>query len=114
MIRPRFSHAGGAAAALAAAARAAARRCSGSDACGVRGAAARRSASTSTGLKDRTGELKLELYPANEADFLKDDRDLMKEGKIFRRIRAPIAASGAGQPVHPRAAPGPLCAAVHA
>lgn len=39
-----------------------------------------------TGLKDRTGRLKLELYPATEEDFLKDDRDLVKEGKTFRRI----------------------------
>ena len=47
-----------------------------------------------TGLKDRKGELKLELYPANEEDFLKDDRDLIKQGKLFRRIRVPTPASG--------------------
>ena len=46
------------------------------------------------GLKDRTGELKLELYPANDTDFLKDDRDLIKEGKFFRRVRLPTPASG--------------------
>lgn len=46
------------------------------------------------GLKDRTGELKLELYPANEADFLKDDRDLIKAGKLFRRVRVPTPATG--------------------
>jgi len=46
------------------------------------------------GLKDRTGELKLELYPDNEQDFLKDDRDLLKEGKLFRRVRAPTPATG--------------------
>ena len=49
------------------------------------------------GLKDRTGRLKLELYPANDADFLKDDRDLHKEGKFFRRIWADMPASGAVQ-----------------
>jgi uncharacterized protein (DUF2141 family) len=49
---------------------------------------------TVDGLKDRTGELKLELYPATEADFLKDDRDLIKEGKFFRRVRVPTPASG--------------------
>ena len=48
-----------------------------------------------TGLKDRTGRLKLELFPANEADFLKDDRDLKREGKFFRRIWAATPA-GAG------------------
>jgi uncharacterized protein (DUF2141 family) len=47
------------------------------------------------GLKDRTGRLKLELYPANEADFLKDDRDLKKEGKPFRRVWAQTPQSGA-------------------
>jgi uncharacterized protein (DUF2141 family) len=47
------------------------------------------------GLKDRSGRLKLELYPANEADFLKDDRDLLKEGKVFRRVWAQTPASGA-------------------
>jgi len=49
---------------------------------------------TVDGLKDRTGELKLELYPATEADFLKDDRDLIKEGKFFRRVRLPTPATG--------------------
>ena len=49
---------------------------------------------TIVGLKDRTGELKLELYPANEADFLKDDRDLIAQGKLFRRVRAPTPPAG--------------------
>lgn len=48
-----------------------------------------------TGLKDRSGRLKLELYPANEDDFLKDDRDLKREGKFFRRIWAQTPPSGA-------------------
>jgi uncharacterized protein (DUF2141 family) len=47
-----------------------------------------------TGLRDRTGRLKLELYPATEADFLKDDRDLLKQGKFFRRVWAEMPASG--------------------
>jgi uncharacterized protein (DUF2141 family) len=46
------------------------------------------------GLKDRAGELKLELYPANDQDFLKDDRDLIKEGKFFRRVRLATPPSG--------------------
>ncbi|WP_294293430.1 DUF2141 domain-containing protein [uncultured Sphingomonas sp.] len=50
---------------------------------------------TVTGLKDRTGRLKLELYPANADDFLKDDTDLMKEGKVFRRAWAATPMSGA-------------------
>lgn len=47
-----------------------------------------------SGLKDRKGELKLELYPANQEDFLKDDRDLVKEGKVFRRVRVPTPQTG--------------------
>ena len=38
------------------------------------------------GMKDREGSLKLELFPANEEDFLRDDRDLKAEGKVFRRV----------------------------
>ncbi len=48
-----------------------------------------------TGLKDRTGELKLELYPGEEADFLKDDHVLIAAGKIFRRVVVPTPAKGA-------------------
>ena len=46
------------------------------------------------GLKDRTGDLRLELYPATEQDFLKDDRDLIKEGKVFRRVVVDTPRSG--------------------
>jgi uncharacterized protein (DUF2141 family) len=49
---------------------------------------------TVSGLKDRSGRLKLELYPGNEADFLKDDRDLKAEGKPFRRVWSSTPASG--------------------
>lgn len=52
---------------------------------------------TIVGLKDRKGELKLELYPANETDFLRDDRDLIREGKLFRRIRVPTPRAGGVQ-----------------
>jgi uncharacterized protein (DUF2141 family) len=48
-----------------------------------------------TGLKDRTGTLLLELYPANEADFLAKDSDLRGAGKTFRRVHADLPASGA-------------------
>jgi uncharacterized protein (DUF2141 family) len=57
------------------------------------------------GLKDHTGRLKLELYPANDGDFLKDDRDLIKEGKVFRRVWSQTPASG--NPVLCIRAPGP-------
>ena len=46
------------------------------------------------GLKDRTGELKLELYPGEEADFLKGDRVLIAAGKTFRRVVVPTPVKG--------------------
>ena len=47
-----------------------------------------------TGLKDRTGELRLELYPDQEADFLKNRHKLIAEGKTFRRVTVPTPATG--------------------
>ncbi|MEP7005888.1 MAG: hypothetical protein ABI810_07900, partial [Sphingomonas bacterium] len=32
------------------------------------------------GLRDRSGEIWLELYPATESDFLRPDQDLVAEG----------------------------------
>ena len=49
------------------------------------------------GLRDRVGEIKLELYPPNANDFLRDDRDLIREGKFFRRVRVNTPQSGAVQ-----------------
>lgn len=46
------------------------------------------------GLKDRAGMAKVELYPANEADWLADDNKLISAGKPFRRVRENVAASG--------------------
>lgn len=46
------------------------------------------------GLRDRTGRLKLELYPATEEDFLRDDRDLRRDGRFFRRVWAQMPAAG--------------------
>lgn len=46
------------------------------------------------GLKDRVGEVWLELYPANEADFLRADTDLIAEGKVFRRAIGKTPAAG--------------------
>lgn len=47
-----------------------------------------------SGLKDRQGEIWLELYPGVAADFLRDDTDLVKEGKAFRRTRGAVPAAG--------------------
>lgn len=46
------------------------------------------------GLKDRQGALKLELYPANDHDFLEDDNILISQGKAFRRVEVSVPASG--------------------
>lgn len=52
---------------------------------------------TVRGLKDRTGLLKLEVYPANDRDFLADDNMLIAAGKTFRRVE--IATPNGGTPV---------------
>jgi uncharacterized protein (DUF2141 family) len=49
------------------------------------------------GLKDRTGKLKLEVYPAKDPDFLEDDNILISAGKTFRRVEQPVPASGTVQ-----------------
>lgn len=46
------------------------------------------------GLKDRKGNLKLEVYPANNHDFLQDDNILVSEGKVFRRVEVPVPPAG--------------------
>lgn len=46
------------------------------------------------GIKDRTGRLKLELYPAVEGDYLRDDHVLVKEGKLFHRSFATTPKTG--------------------
>ncbi len=49
---------------------------------------------SAVGLKDRAGDLKLEVYPANDQDFLQDDKILIAQGKTFRRVEEPVPASG--------------------
>ena len=46
------------------------------------------------GLKDTSGHLKLEVYPANDTDFLTDDNILVSAGKTFRRVEQPVPKSG--------------------
>lgn len=47
------------------------------------------------GLKDRRGQLKLELYPARDGDFLADDNVLIMAGKSFARVLENAPAAGA-------------------
>ncbi len=49
---------------------------------------------TAAGLKDRRGRLRVEVYPADDADFLADDNVLVEAGKTFRRVEVPVPASG--------------------
>ena len=46
------------------------------------------------GLKDRKGIVKLELYPATQADFTRNDTALIAEGKTFRRVTVTPPATG--------------------
>jgi uncharacterized protein (DUF2141 family) len=46
------------------------------------------------GLKDRAGLLRAELYPANDTDFLNDDKILVREGKTFHRVETSVPPSG--------------------
>ncbi|WP_375381661.1 DUF2141 domain-containing protein [uncultured Sphingomonas sp.] len=41
---------------------------------------------TITGLKDRQGAVRVELYPATDEDFLKGDHELIAQDKVFRRV----------------------------
>ena len=50
---------------------------------------------TAQGLKDRHGTLRLELYSPVEGQFLADDRDLVRDGKVFRRAVMAVPATGA-------------------
>ena len=47
-----------------------------------------------SGLRDRAGHLKLELYPANDGDFLADDNVLVAAGKAFARVDVATPADG--------------------
>lgn len=49
---------------------------------------------TAIGLKDRKGTLRLELYSAVDGEWLADDRDLVRDGKVFRRSVLTVPASG--------------------
>jgi uncharacterized protein (DUF2141 family) len=47
-----------------------------------------------TGLKDRRGLLRAEVYPANDDDFLADDNVLVMAGKTFRRVEMAVPKNG--------------------
>lgn len=49
---------------------------------------------TAVGLKDRQGRLRVEVYPANDNDFLADDAVLINAGKVFRRGEIDVPNTG--------------------
>lgn len=49
---------------------------------------------TIDGLKDRKGNIKLEIYPSNDEDFLRDDNALIYYGKTFRRVEEVVPQNG--------------------
>ncbi len=49
---------------------------------------------TATGLKERRGKIRVELYPDDAKDYMADDGVLLRAGKIFRRVEVPVPASG--------------------
>ena len=46
------------------------------------------------GLKDRTGVMRIELYPDNADEFLGDRHKLVAQGKTFRRIETALPETG--------------------
>lgn len=50
---------------------------------------------TVEGLKNDQGTVRAELYPADQADWLRDDYELEREGKPFRRAEAAVPENGA-------------------
>lgn len=67
----------------------------GADATACRPGAGPAIQATITGLKDRTGQVRLELYPATAEDFLKGDHELLAQGKDFRRVSVSPPQDGA-------------------
>ena len=48
---------------------------------------------TAAGLKDRSGLLRAELYPPDDAGFLADDNVLLNSGRVFRRAEKRVPAT---------------------
>ncbi len=47
-----------------------------------------------TGFKDREGNIRIELYPPVDGEFLGNSKLLLEAGKDFRRIDLPVPPSG--------------------
>jgi uncharacterized protein (DUF2141 family) len=64
------------------------------------------------GLKDRSGRLRAELYPANDDDFLEDDKILVRARKTFHRVEMTLPPSGPVQLCIRVPGPGPFALAL--
>lgn len=52
---------------------------------------------TIDGFKSRDGNVRVELWPGTEGDFLRDHHELIAEGKAYQRVTVPTPASGPAQ-----------------
>ncbi len=64
------------------------------------------------GFKDLSGNLRVELYPAVEGDFLASRAKLEGEGKVFQRIDMPTPQTGVADVCVALPAPGPYALSV--
>lgn len=49
---------------------------------------------TVEGLKNRDGNIRVELWPGNQRDFLRDHHELQAEGKAYQRVTVDTPRSG--------------------
>lgn len=61
---------------------------------------------TVDGFKNRQGTLRIELWPGNENDFMRDHHQLVAEGKAYHRVTVPVPAGGPAQVCVPLPGPG--------
>ncbi len=61
---------------------------------------------TVDGFKNRDGTLRVELWPGNDQDFLRNHHELVAEGKAYHRVTVPVPKSGAAHVCVPLPGPG--------
>lgn len=61
---------------------------------------------TVDGFKNREGTLRVELWPGNEGDFMRNHHELVAEGKAYQRVTVPVPQSGAATICVPLPGPG--------
>lgn len=61
---------------------------------------------TVDGFKNDEGTLRVELWPGNEQDFMRNHHELQAEGKAYHRITIPVPQSGSAKVCVPIPGPG--------